>query len=50
MTAQTPPQMYLFNHEILAIRVSEDVKDPSLTAIHQDAKLGRILFFIRRTN
>lgn len=45
VTAQTPPQMYLFNHEILAIRLPEDVKDPSLTAIYQDAKLGRILFF-----
>jgi hypothetical protein len=45
VTAQTTPQMYLFNHEILAIRLLEDLKDASLTAIYQDPKLGRILIF-----
>ena len=45
VTVQTPPQMYLFNHEILAIRLPEDVKEASLTAIYQDATLGRILIF-----
>ncbi len=26
----TPPQMYWFNHEIMGIRLPDDVKDPSL--------------------
>ncbi len=34
-----------FNHAILAIRLPDDVKDPSLIAVVQNPKLGRILFF-----
>ena len=34
-----------FNHAILAIRLPQDVSDPSLTAIMQHPTLGRILFF-----
>lgn len=45
VTAQTPPQMYLFNHEILGIRLPDDVNDFSLIAIYKDPALGRILIF-----
>jgi hypothetical protein len=34
-----------FNHAILAIKLADDVKDPSLIAVMQHPKLGRILFF-----
>jgi hypothetical protein len=34
-----------FNHEILAIKLPDDVKDPSLIAVIQHPKLGKILFF-----
>jgi hypothetical protein len=34
-----------FNHAIVAIRLPDDVKDPSLIAVMQHPKLGRILFF-----
>jgi hypothetical protein len=34
-----------FNHAILAIKLPEDVKDPSLIAVMQHPKLGRVLFF-----
>ncbi len=34
-----------FNHEILAIQLPDNVKDPSLIAVIQHPKLGRILFF-----
>lgn len=43
--AQTPPQMYLFNHQILAIRLPDDVKSPSLLAIYNHPALGRLLIF-----
>ena len=45
VTPTTPPQMYWFNHEILAIRLPDNVKDPSLVAIYNHPKLGRILIF-----
>ena len=45
VTAQTPPQMYLFDHEILAIRLPDDVTDSSLVAIYKHPALGRILIF-----
>jgi hypothetical protein len=41
----TPPHMYWFNHEILGIRLPENVNDPSLVAIYTHPKLGRILIF-----
>jgi predicted transglutaminase-like cysteine proteinase len=34
-----------FNHAILAIKVPEGVNDPSLIAVLQHPKLGRLLFF-----
>jgi len=34
-----------FNHVILAIKLPDDVKDPSLIAVLQHPKLGRVLFF-----
>lgn len=34
-----------FNHAILAIKLPDEVKDPSLIAVMQDPKVGRILFF-----
>ena len=40
-----PPTEEWFNHEILAIRLPDDVKDPSLFAILDHPKLGRILIF-----
>ena len=40
-----PANMYWFNHVILAIRLPDDVADPSLVAVKQYPKLGRILFF-----
>jgi uncharacterized protein DUF3857 len=40
-----PPTEEWFNHEILAIRLPDDVKDPSLLAVIEHPKLGRILIF-----
>jgi hypothetical protein len=34
-----------FNHVVLAIKLPDDVKDPSLIAVLQHPKLGRVLFF-----
>jgi hypothetical protein len=42
---QTPPQMYLFNHEILGVRIPKDLDDPSVVAIYSHPSLGRILIF-----
>jgi hypothetical protein len=39
------PAHNAFNHAILAIKLPDDVRDPSLLAIMQHPKLGRILFF-----
>ena len=43
--AQSPARLGWFNHEILAIRLPDDLKDPSLVAILTPPKLGRILIF-----
>ena len=45
VTSGTPPHMYWFNHEILGIRLPDNVTDPSLMAIYNHPKLGRILIF-----
>src|SRR5271167_1548388 len=45
VTSDTPPYVGAFNHAILAIRLPEGVSDPSLIAIRQDPKLGKLLFF-----
>ena len=34
-----------FNHVILAIKLPDEIKDPSLIAVMQHPRLGRILFF-----
>jgi Domain of Unknown Function with PDB structure (DUF3857)/Transglutaminase-like superfamily len=39
------PAHQAFNHVILAIKLADDLKNPSLVAVMQDPKLGRILFF-----
>jgi hypothetical protein len=44
VTGATPPNTY-FNHMILAVALPADLNDPSLEAIHQHPKLGRLLFF-----
>ncbi len=44
VTSATPPRKE-FEHAILAIKLPEDVQDPSLIAVSRDTKLGRILFF-----
>jgi predicted transglutaminase-like cysteine proteinase len=44
VTRDTPAHS-AFNHVILAIKLPDEVKDPSLVAVMQDPKLGRILFF-----
>jgi transglutaminase-like putative cysteine protease len=45
VTPETPASMGLFNHEILAVRLPDGVADPSLAAVLQHPKVGRILFF-----
>jgi len=45
VNGQTPPQMYLFDHEILGIRMPNDAKEASLEAIYPHPTLGRILIF-----
>jgi hypothetical protein len=44
VTSDTPAHN-AFNHVILAIKLPDDMKDPSLIAVTQDPKLGRLLFF-----
>src|SRR5271157_323594 len=44
ITRETPAHNG-FNHVILAIRLPDDVNDPSLIAVMQHPRLGRILFF-----
>src|ERR1019366_3757391 len=45
VAAGTPARVSAFNHAILAIKLPDDVKDPSLLATIDDPKLGRLLFF-----
>jgi Domain of Unknown Function with PDB structure (DUF3857)/Transglutaminase-like superfamily len=44
VTRDTPAHN-AFNHVVLAVKLPDDVKDPSLVAVMQHPKLGRILFF-----
>jgi transglutaminase-like putative cysteine protease len=44
VTMNTPPHNG-FNHAIVAVRLPDGLSDPSLVAVMQDPKLGRILFF-----
>jgi predicted transglutaminase-like cysteine proteinase len=41
---ETPPNNG-FNHAILAVKLSDDLKDPSLVAVLQHPKFGRLLYF-----
>jgi hypothetical protein len=43
--AQSPARLGWFNHEILAVRLPDDLKDPSLAATVTSPKMGRILIF-----
>jgi hypothetical protein len=45
VTPQTPAQMGSFDHMIIAIHLPDGVADPSLVAIENHPRLGRILFF-----
>jgi hypothetical protein len=45
VTSATPPQIGIFNHVILAIKLPEGVSDPSLVAFLNDTKLGKLLIF-----
>jgi len=45
VTSQTPPSMGLFNHQIMAIRLTEGTKEAGLVATLTHAKLGKLLFF-----
>jgi hypothetical protein len=40
-----PPHLGGFNHAILAVKLPDGVNDPSLVAVVQHPKLGRLLFF-----
>jgi transglutaminase-like putative cysteine protease len=42
---QVPPSLYVFNHVILAIRIPDDMKDPSLVAVVNHPQYGRLLYF-----
>lgn len=43
--ASTPAQIYAFDHVIIAVKLPDGVKDPSLLAVVPHPKLGRLLFF-----
>jgi hypothetical protein len=43
--SETPANIEAFDHVVLAIKVSDDVRDPSLVSTTVHPKLGRILFF-----
>jgi hypothetical protein len=45
VTADTPPHIGAFNHAIVAIRLPEGVSSPSLLAVVQHPKYGRLLIF-----
>src|SRR5258708_5368556 len=45
VSSATPPHLGGFNHVILAIQLPPGLTDPSLLAVVQHPKLGRILFF-----
>jgi hypothetical protein len=40
-----PPMIDWFNHQILAVRLPVDVKDPALAAVVEHPKFGRLLIF-----
>jgi Domain of Unknown Function with PDB structure (DUF3857)/Transglutaminase-like superfamily len=45
VAADTPPQIWTFDHAIIAVKIPDGLTDPSLIAVAPHPKLGRILFF-----
>ena len=45
VSGTSPADLYGFNHAILAVQLPKGLNDPSLIAVIDDAKLGRLLFF-----
>lgn len=45
VTQQTPATNFGFNHAIVAIKLPDGMVDPSLVAVLQHPKLGRLLYF-----
>jgi hypothetical protein len=45
VTPDTPPHVGAFNHAVVAIRLPDGVSDPSLLAILQHPKYGKLLIF-----
>lgn len=45
VTSETPAHIVAFNHVITAIKLPDNLTDPSLIAVAQHSKLGRLLFF-----
>lgn len=45
VSGNSPVDLYGFNHAILAIQLPKGLNDPSLAAVIDDPKLGRLLFF-----
>jgi hypothetical protein len=50
VTPDMPAHVSGFNHAVLAIKLPEGLNDPSLVAVMQDAKLGRIFRSHRRVH
>ena len=45
VTRETPANNFGFNHAIVAVKLPDDVTDPSLVSILHHPKLGRLLYF-----
>jgi hypothetical protein len=45
VAGETPANAEAFNHVVIAIKLTNDLKDSSLIAVTQHPKLGRLLFF-----
>ncbi len=45
VTRETPAHNFGFNHAILAVKLPDDLNDPSLIAVLQHPKMGRLLYF-----
>jgi hypothetical protein len=45
ITEQTPASPLAFNHVVIAVRLPDDVNDPTLRAVLNDPRLGRLLIF-----
>jgi hypothetical protein len=45
VTSDTPAQVGSFNHVVLAVKLPDEMNDPSLVATLQHPRLGKVLFF-----